>query len=47
MASRIIHPHDAEDKTSRFMVKKLFTARNADRDSKSYIEKKEEGDISD
>ena len=47
VASRYLHPHSTDDKTSRLKVKQLFTARGTQRDSQSYIEKREEGDRGD
>ena len=40
VALRFLYPHSAEDKTPRLMVKQLFTLRNTQRDSQSYIEKR-------
>ena len=40
VALRLLHPYSTEDKTPRLMVKQLSTARNTQRDSQSYIEKK-------
>ena len=47
VASRYLHPYNTEDKTPRLIVKQLFTARDTQRDSQSYIEKREEGDRGD
>ena len=47
VASRLLCPHNSEDKTLRSMVKQLPTASNTQRDSQSYIEKREEGDRGD
>ena len=38
IASRHLHPHSTVYKTPRSMMKQLFTARNTQRDSQSYIE---------
>ena len=40
VASRLLHPYSTEDKTPRLMVKQLYTARNTQRDSQSYMEKR-------
>jgi len=40
VASRLLHPHSTEEKTPRLMVKQLSTARNTQRDSQGYIEKR-------
>ena len=40
VASRLLHPYSSEDKTPRLMVKQLYTARNTQRDSQSYMEKR-------
>jgi len=40
VASRLLYPYSTEDKTPRLMVKQLSTARNTQRDSQSYIEKR-------
>ena len=47
VASRYLHPYSTDDKTPRLKVKQLFTARDTQRDSQSYIGKREEGDGSD
>ena len=47
VASRLLCPYNAEDKTLRLMVKQLPTARNTQRDSQSYTEEREEGDRGD
>ena len=39
-ASRLLHPYSTEDKTLRLMVKQFYTARNTQRDSQSYVEKR-------
>ena len=36
VASRLLSPHNTEDKTSRLMVKQLSIARNNQRDSELY-----------
>jgi len=44
-ASRLLHPHSTVDKMSRLMLKQFSTARNMQRDSKSYREeRREEGE---
>ena len=40
VASRLLHPYSIDDKTSRLMVKQFSTARNIQRDSLSYKEKR-------
>ena len=40
VASRLLHPYSIDDKTSRLMVKQFSTARNIQRDSPSYKEKR-------
>ena len=40
VASRILHPYSTGNKTSRLMVKKFSTVRDAQRDSQSYMEKR-------
>ena len=40
VASRLIHPYSADDKTSRLMVKKFSTVRDTQRGSQGYMEKK-------
>ena len=55
ISSRLLHPYSTDDKTSRLMVKQFSTARDTQRDSQSYIEKRrgrreievEEGDRGD
>ena len=42
VASRLLHPYSTDDKTSRLMVKQFSAARNTQRGSKSYMEKKGE-----
>jgi len=37
---RLLHPYSTEDKPPRLMVKQFSTARNTQRDSQSYIEKR-------
>ena len=43
VASRLLHPYCTNDKTSRLMVKQFSTARDTQRGSQSYMEKREEG----
>ena len=40
VASRLLHPCSTEDRTPRLTVKQFSTARNTQRDSQSYIEKR-------
>ena len=40
VSSRLLHPYSIDDKTSRLMVKQFSTARNIQRDSLSYKEKR-------
>ena len=40
VASRLIHPYSADDKTSRLMVKKFSTVRDTQRGSQNYMEKR-------
>ena len=40
VASRLLHPYIIEDKTPRLLVKQLSTARDTQRDSQSFIEKR-------
>ena len=47
VASRLLHPYSRDDKTSRLMVKQFSTARDTQRGSQSYMEKREEGDRGD
>ena len=39
-ASRLLHPYSIDDKRSRLMVKQFSSARNTQRDSSSYKEKR-------
>jgi len=43
VASGLLHPYHTEDKTPRLMVKQFSAARNTQRDSESYVEKREGG----
>ena len=47
VASRLLHPYNTDDKTSRLMVKRLSTGRDTQTGSQSYMEKREEGDRGD
>ena len=47
VAPRLFCPHRTEDKYPRLMVKQLSTARNSQKDSQSYIEKRKETDRGD
>ena len=40
VASRLLHPYIIEDKTPRLLVKQLSMARNTQRDSQSFTEKR-------
>ena len=40
VASRLIHPHSTDDKTSRLMVKQFSTARDTQKGAQSYMEKR-------
>ena len=40
IASRLLHTYSTDDKTSRLMVKTFFTARDTQRGSQSYMEKR-------
>ena len=40
VASRLFHPYNTDDKTSRLMVKQFSTVRDTQRDSQSYMEKR-------
>ena len=40
VASRLCHPYTTDDKTSRLMVKRFSTARDTQRGSQSYMEKR-------
>ena len=40
VASRLLHPYSIDDKTSRLMVKQFSTARDTQRGSQSYTEKR-------
>ena len=39
-ASRLLHPYSTDDKTSILMVKRVSTARDTQRGSPSYMEKR-------
>ena len=39
VALRLLHPYSTDDKTSKLMVKNLFTVRDIQRGSQSYMEK--------
>ena len=43
VASRLLHPYSTDDKTSRLMVKRVSTARDTQRGSHSYMEKRRGG----
>ena len=40
VVSRLLQPYNTDGKTSRLMVKQFYTARNTQRDSQSYVEKR-------
>ena len=40
VASRLLHPYNTDDKTSRLMVKRLSTGRDTQKGSQSYMEKR-------
>ena len=40
VASRLLHPYSIDDKTSRLMVKQFSTARDTQKGSQSYTEKR-------
>ena len=40
VASRLHYPYNTDDKTSRLMMKLFSTARNTQRDTQNYIEKR-------
>ena len=40
VASRLLHPHNTNDKISRLMVKRFSTVRDTQRGSQSYMEKR-------
>ena len=40
VALRLLHPYSTEDKTSRLMVRQFSTARDTQRGSQSYMEKR-------
>ena len=40
VASTLLHPYSIEDKAPRLFVKQFSTARNTQRDSQNYIEKR-------
>jgi len=40
VASKLLHPYITDNKTSRLMVKQFSTARDTQRDSQSYTEKR-------
>ena len=40
VASRVLHPYNTDDKTSRLIVKRFFTVRDSQRGSQSYMEKR-------
>ena len=40
VASRLLHPYNTDDKTSRLMLKQFSTSRETKRESQSYTEKR-------
>ena len=47
VASRLLYLYSTDDKTSRLLVKRFSTARDTQRGTHSYIEKREKGDRDD
>ena len=47
VASRLLHPYNTDDKTSRLMVKQFSTVKDTQRGSQTYMEKREKGDRGD
>ena len=47
VASRLFHPYNTDDKTSRLMVKQFSTVKDTQRGSQTYMEKREKGDRGD
>ena len=47
VASRLLHPYNTDDKTSRLVVKQFSTVRDTQRGSQTYMEKREKGDRGD
>ena len=46
VASRLLHPYNTDDKTSRLIVKQFSTVRDTQRGSQAYM-KREKGDRGD
>ena len=44
VASRLLHPYNTDDETSRLIVKQFSTMRDTQRGSQTYMEKREKGD---
>ena len=40
VASRLLHPYNSDDKTSRLIVKRVSTVRDTQRGSQSYMKKR-------
>ena len=40
VASRLLHPYNTDDKTSRLMVKRFSTVNDTQRGSQSYMKKR-------
>ena len=47
VASRLLHPYNTDDETSRLIVKQFSTMRDTQRGSQTYMEKREKGDRGD
>ena len=47
VVSRLLHPYCTDNKTSRLMENRFSTVRDTQRDSQSYMEKREEEDRGD
>ena len=43
VASRLLHPYNTYDKTSRLMVKRFYTVKDIQRGSQGYMEKRKVG----
>ena len=39
-ASRLLHPYSTEEKTTRLVVRQLYTTRNTQKDSQGHTEKR-------
>jgi len=47
VSSRLLHPYNTDDKTSRLVVKQFSTVRDTQRGSQTYMKKREKGDRGD